>query len=113
MLAARAEAADTAGPLTQAQVSATCPAWNEAQLSSPVRTSQLSLLFDYIVAHDREPERDYYAGHIDLTDGVDAAEVAVWMTNYCAANPRDGFEQTAAALVRELEARWINRKNGR
>ena len=61
----------------------------------------MSLVFDTITAHDREPERDYYAGQMDLTEGVDAAEVATWMDSYCAANPRDGFEQMAAALVRD------------
>ena len=70
----------------------------------------MSLVFDYIAQHDREPDRDYYAGQIDLTDGVDAAEIAAWMDGYCAANPRDNFEQAAAALVRDLEARWIKSK---
>jgi hypothetical protein len=97
----------------------TCETWNAAkpppgQAASPARTSQLSLVFDTIIAHDREPERDYYAGQIDLTEGVDAAEVATWMDNYCAANPRDGFEQAAAALVNDLSNRWLtSRKNGR
>ena len=94
---------------------ATCETWNEAkppsgQSASAARAFQLSLVFDYIVAHDREPDRDYYAGQIDLTDGVDAAEIAAWMDGYCAANPRDGLEQAAAALMRDLEARWITRQ---
>ena len=46
---------------------------------SSARASQLSLVFDYITAHDQEPDRDYYAGQIDLTEGIDAAEVATWM----------------------------------
>jgi hypothetical protein len=97
----------------------TCETWNAAkpppgQPPSPLRASQLSLVFDYITAHDREPDRDYYAGQIDLTEGVDAAEVATWMDGYCAANPRDGFEQAAAALVRDLSARWLTSpRNGR
>jgi len=89
---------------------ATCETWNEAPPPSPARATQLSLVFDYIVAHDREPDRDYYAGQIDLTDGVDAAEIAAWMDGYCAANPHDGLEQAAAALVRDLEVRWIKSK---
>ena len=100
---------------------ATCETWNEdkppsGQPPSPARAAQLSLVFDYIVAHDREPDRDYYAGQIDLTDGVDATEIAAWMDGYCAVNPRDGMERAAAALVSDLSARWITSKqkqNGR
>jgi hypothetical protein len=97
----------------------TCETWNAAkpppgQPPSAARASQLSRVFDTIIAHDREPERDYYAGQINLTESVDAAEVATWMDNYCAANPRDGFEQAADALVRDLSARWLTpNRNGR
>ena len=97
----------------------TCETWNAAkpppgQPPSPARASQLSLVFDYIIAHDREPERDYYAGQIDLTEDVGAGEVATWVDSYCGANPRDGFEQMATALVRDLSARWLaSKRNGR
>ena len=117
LVSAPVRAQDIAGPVTPRAT--TCQTWNEAkpppgQPPSPVRASQLSLVFDYIAAHDREPERDYYAGQMDLTEGVDAAEVATWIDAYCAANPRNGFEQMATALVRDLSARWLNsNRNGR
>jgi hypothetical protein len=116
-VSAPVRAQDIAGPVTPRAT--TCETWNAAkpppgQPPSPLRASQLSLVFDYITAHDQEPDRDYYAGQIDLTEGVDAAEVATWMDGYCAANPGDGFEQAAAALVRDLSARWLtSNRNGR
>ncbi|HWY63283.1 MAG TPA: hypothetical protein VNW15_15385 [Rhizomicrobium sp.] len=117
LVSASVRAQDIAQPVTPRAT--TCETWNAAkpppgQAPSPIRASQLSLVFDYITAHDREPDRDYYAGQIDLTENVDAGEVATWMDSYCAANPRDGFEQMAAALVRDLSARWLNsNRNGR
>lgn len=111
-----ARAQGPAQPLTLRAGS--CQTWNTAkpqsgQPASAARASQLSFLFNYVAAHDQEPDRDYYAGQIDLTEGIDAAEVATWIDEYCAANPRDGFEQVAAALVRDLSARWITSKNNR
>jgi hypothetical protein len=71
---------------------------------------------DYIAAHDREPDRDYYGGQIDLTDGVDANEVIAWMDGYCTAHPHDNLDEAAGALVRDLGTRWITshaKQNGR
>jgi hypothetical protein len=115
-VSAPARAQDFAQPRT-----ATCETWNAAKLpsdqpASPARASQLSLVFDYITAHDQEPPRDYYGGGINLTDGVEPGEIESWMDGYCAAYPRDNLEQAAAALVSDLSARWISshsRQTGR
>jgi len=104
---------------TVAPRATSCETWNEAkpqpgQPASQARASQLARVFDAIIAHDREPERDYYAGQINLTEKVDAADVATWLDAYCAANPRNGFAQMADALVRDLSTRWLtSNRNGR
>ena len=84
---------------------ATCQTWTAAK-PQPGAPS-LSWVMDFIAAHDREPERDYYGGGIDLTDGVDAGEITAWMNGYCAAHPRDSLAVAAAALVSDLSARWV------
>jgi hypothetical protein len=91
---------------------ATCESWNadrpsSGQQPSPARTSDLSWVFDTIAAHTKEPERDYYAGQIDLTAGMDAGDVAAWMDSYCAAHARDNLEQAATALLGDLTTRWL------
>jgi hypothetical protein len=73
-------------------------------------------VFDYIIAHDQEPPRDYYGGQINLTDGVEPGEIETWMDTYCATHPRDALAQAAAALVRDLSVRWVashSRRDGR
>jgi hypothetical protein len=100
---------------------ATCETWNAAkpQFGQPPSSAgalHLTWVMDYIAAHDREPDRDYYGGKIDLTDGVEGGEITAWINGYCAAHPRDALAEAAAALVRDLEIRWVashGRQNGR
>jgi hypothetical protein len=87
-----------------------CASWNAAKplagQTSPVRMSGLAWVFDAIAAHDAEPDRDYYGGGIDLTDGIDANEIASWMDGYCRAHSEGNLGQAAAALIGELSLRW-------
>ncbi|HVZ27213.1 MAG TPA: hypothetical protein VG798_01020 [Rhizomicrobium sp.] len=99
----------------------TCETWIAAkpQFGQPRASAgarHLAWVMDFIAAHDREPDRDYYGGKIDLTDGVEGGEITAWMDGYCGAHPRDALADAAAALVRDLEARWLTshgRQNGR
>lgn len=71
------------------------------------RIGQMSFVFDYIAVHTREPERDYYAGQINLTEGVDAGEIESWVNDYCMVHPGDDLAQAAAALMDDLTKRWL------
>jgi hypothetical protein len=91
---------------------ATCETWNAAkpQFGQPPTSTgarHLSWVMDFIAAHDREPDRDYYGGRIDLTDGVEGSEITAWMNGHCATHVRDTLGDAAAALVRDLEIRWV------
>ena len=90
-----------------------CESWNAAMPASAVRASFLSFVLDAIATHDAEPDRDYYGGQIDLTDGIDANELASMLDGYCSANPRGTPREAADALVRDLGARWVASHAGR
>ncbi|HWC62594.1 MAG TPA: hypothetical protein VG501_03155, partial [Rhizomicrobium sp.] len=98
LIAAPVHAQNTAPPFTCETWIAAKPQFGQPPSSAGAR--HLAWVMDFIAAHDREPDRDYYGGKIDLTDGVEGSEITAWMDGYCGAHPRDALADAAALLVR-------------
>jgi hypothetical protein len=110
LLAMPVSAQDRKPSQTLDALSVHCADWTAGNASG--RASYLNWVLDYIAAHDAEPDRDYYGGQIDLTEGLTGDDLAARMDGYCAAHPRDSLAHAAAALISELGARWVTRRGG-
>jgi hypothetical protein len=109
LIAPPAFAQDRKHPNPLDALSLHCADWTASR--NPARAAYLDWVLDAIAAHDAEPDRDYYGGQIDLTEGLTSDDLAARLDAWCSAHPRDTLPQAAAALIGELGARWVTRRN--